>query len=55
MGLDEQLRFTITARFWAELPVAEIAEAEQVTGAAIRKRLNKAMQQLRTVLEEDAA
>jgi len=55
VGLPEQLRFTVTARFWAELPVEEIARAESVTGAAIRKRLDKAMRFLRTALQEDAA
>ncbi|MEE8523948.1 MAG: sigma-70 family RNA polymerase sigma factor, partial [Thermoanaerobaculia bacterium] len=55
IGLPEQLRFTVTARFWGELPVEEIARLEDVTGAAIRKRLNKAMKSLRTVLGEDAA
>lgn len=55
VGLPEELRFTVTARFWAELPVEEIARAESVTGAAIRKRLDKAMRFLRTALQEDAA
>ncbi len=55
VGLPEQLRFTVTARFWAELPVAEIARLEDVTGAAIRKRLKKAMGNLRSVLGEDAS
>lgn len=56
MGLPDDLRFTVAARFWAELPVAEIARLEHVTGAAIRKRLKKAQGELRRVLgEEDAA
>jgi len=55
VGLPESLRFTVTARFWGELPVAEIARQEQVTGAAIRKRLKKAMKTLRTALQEEAA
>jgi RNA polymerase sigma-70 factor (ECF subfamily) len=55
IGLPEELRFTVTARFWGELPVEEIARLEDVTGAAIRKRLKKAMTSLRTVLGEDAA
>lgn len=54
VGLPEDLRFTITARYWAELPVAEIARQENVTGAAIRKRLKKAMRRLRLVLAEDS-
>ena len=55
IGLPEDLRFTVAARFWGELPVAEIARLEDVTGAAIRKRLKKAIVTLRRALEEDAA
>ena len=55
IGLPEPLRFTISARFWGELAVEEIARLEKVTGAAIRKRLKKAMGSLRAVLGEDAA
>ncbi len=55
IGLPEDLRFTVTARFWGELPVEEIARLEDVTGAAIRKRLKKAMSSLRSALGEEAA
>ncbi|MEM8931904.1 MAG: sigma-70 family RNA polymerase sigma factor [Acidobacteriota bacterium] len=55
LGLPEELRFTVTARFWGEVPVREIAAAEDVTGAAIRKRLKTATARLRQTLEEDAA
>ena len=55
IGLPEPLRFTISARFWGELAVEDIARLEKVTGAAIRKRLKKAMGSLRSVLGEDAA
>ncbi len=55
VGLPDELRFTVTARFWGELPVEEIARIEEVTGAAIRKRLKKAMNHLRTALGENAA
>ena len=55
VGLPEDLRFTVTARFWAELPVAEIARQENVTGAAIRKRLKKATRTLRLALAEESA
>ena len=54
IGLPESLRFTVTARFWAELPVEEIARLEDVTGAAVRKRLKKAIHDLRDALGEDA-
>ncbi len=55
IGLPEPLRFVVSARFWGELPVEEIARLEKVTGAAIRKRLKKAMGSLRSALAEDAA
>ncbi len=55
VGLPDPLRFVVTARFWGEVPVEEIARSEKVTGAAIRKRLKKAMGTLRTTLAEDAA
>ena len=55
LGLPEDLRFTVGARFWGELEVVEIARLEKVTGAAIRKRLKKAMSLLQAVLEEEAA
>jgi len=42
MDLPEDLRFTVTARFWGELPVAEIARQEGITPVAIRKRLKRA-------------
>lgn len=54
VGLPEELRFTVAARFWGEVPVSEIARLESVTGAAIRKRLDKAMARLRLALEEAA-
>ncbi len=54
IGLPEPLRFTISARFWGELAVEEIARQEQVTGAAIRKRLKLATSRLREALGEDA-
>ncbi len=55
LGLPEDLRFTVTARFWGELDVAEIARLEDVTGAAIRKRIKKAVGHLQTVLQKEAA
>ncbi len=55
IGLPEPLRFTVSARFWGELGVEEIARLEKVTGAAIRKRLKKAMGSLQAALGEHAA
>jgi RNA polymerase sigma-70 factor, ECF subfamily len=46
MTLDEKQRFVVTAHFWGELPIPEIARLEGVTAVAIRKRLKKALAQL---------
>ncbi len=42
LALPEDLRFTITARYWRGLAVREIARLEGVTSVAIRKRLKRA-------------
>ncbi len=52
LDLPEDLRYTVTARYWADLPVKEIARHEGVTPVAIRKRLKKAAQLLALALEE---
>jgi RNA polymerase sigma factor (sigma-70 family) len=51
LGLSEDLRLTVTARFWGELPVKEIARLEGITPVAVRKRLRRAFELLRTDLE----
>jgi RNA polymerase sigma-70 factor (ECF subfamily) len=53
MSLPEDLRFTVTAHFWGELPVREIAGLEHVTTVAIRKRLERAYRQLEKELAKD--
>lgn len=52
LGLPDSLRYTVTARFWGGLSVRQIARQEQVTGAAVRKRLAKAMSLLADSLQE---
>jgi RNA polymerase sigma-70 factor, ECF subfamily len=54
LALDEPLRFAVTAHYWAELPSGEIARLEGVSGAAIRKRLSKALDLLGATLQETA-
>ena len=54
MTLADDLRFTVTAHFWGELPVREIAELEHVTTVAIRKRLERAYRQLESQLQKDS-
>jgi RNA polymerase sigma-70 factor (ECF subfamily) len=53
LALPDDLRFTVTALFWGELPVREIAEQEGVTTVAIRKRLKRALAALAVALEEE--
>jgi RNA polymerase sigma-70 factor (ECF subfamily) len=54
LALPEELRFTVTARYWGGLPVREIARQEGITGAAVRKRLRKATTLLAAHLEDEA-
>jgi RNA polymerase sigma-70 factor (ECF subfamily) len=51
-ALPEELRFAVTAHYWAELPVAEIAAAEGLSAMGIRKRLARAFRQIAATLEE---
>lgn len=53
LTLPEDLRYTVTAVFWGDLPVKEIARQEGVTPVAIRKRLKRALGMLALALEED--
>ena len=53
LRLPEELRFAVTARYWGDLPVAEIARHEGITGVAVRKRLKRALKALAVALEED--
>lgn len=52
LDLDDTLRFAVTARYWAELPVEEIARLEGVTAMGVRKRLARAFQTLAAALKE---
>jgi len=52
LGLPEDLRFTVAARYWGEAAVAEIARAEGISEVAVRKRLKRAYRLLAVVLEE---
>ena len=51
LALPEELCFAVTAHFWGEVPVREIARQEGLSSVAIRKRLRRAMARLRTELE----
>jgi RNA polymerase sigma-70 factor (ECF subfamily) len=43
LELPPQLRFAVTARYWGEVPVREIARVEGITEPAVRKRLKRAL------------
>ncbi len=53
LGLPEDLRFTVTAIYWGELPVREVARHEGITTVAIRKRLKRALGLLALALAEE--
>jgi RNA polymerase sigma-70 factor (ECF subfamily) len=53
LRLSDDLQFTVTAHFWAALPVKEIARIEGISTVAIRKRLHKAFGILETLLNEN--
>ena len=46
LALPEDLRFTVTAVYWGELPTSEVARHEGITGVAVRKRLKRALGRL---------
>jgi RNA polymerase sigma-70 factor, ECF subfamily len=51
LALPEELRFSVTARFWAGQSVSDIARHEGITTVAIRKRLRRALAMLEAALE----
>lgn len=53
LALPDELRFTVTGRFWGDLSVSDIAGLEGVTVVAIRKRLNRAFRLLEAALGEE--
>jgi len=54
LALPDELRFPITAHFWGELSVREIAAQEGITTVAVRKRLKRAYALLAGALEEQS-
>ncbi len=51
LDLPDPLRETVSARFWGEVPVRELAAADGISEVAVRKRLRKALSILRTTME----
>lgn len=54
LQLPHDLRFTVTAHFWGGLAVKDLAELEEITTVAIRKRLHKAFTLLEGILDKEA-
>ncbi|MFH1176218.1 MAG: sigma-70 family RNA polymerase sigma factor [Acidobacteriota bacterium] len=52
LALPEEQRAVVVARFWAAVPVAEIARTEGLSEVGVRKRLRKALARLAGALEE---
>jgi len=53
-ALPDDLRFAVTAHYWAETPVADLALVEGITPVGLRKRLARALRLLAAALEEDS-
>ena len=51
LALPEELRFAVTARFWGERPVTEIAKHQGLSAVGVRKRLKRAYKQIAMTLE----
>jgi RNA polymerase sigma-70 factor, ECF subfamily len=54
LDLPDELRFTVTARYWGDQSARDIARTEGITPTAVRKRLRKASQLLAATLQEEA-
>jgi RNA polymerase sigma-70 factor (ECF subfamily) len=52
LKLPEELRFPVTAHYWSDVSVAELAEILNLTPQAVRKRLRRAHRALGAALEE---
>lgn len=53
-ALPDDLRFAVTARYWADAPVADLALVEGITQVGVRKRLARAFRLLAAALEENS-
>lgn len=50
LALPEDLRFPVTAHYWSDVPVSELAEILNLTPQAVRKRLHRAHEALAEAL-----
>jgi RNA polymerase sigma-70 factor (ECF subfamily) len=53
LALPEELSFAVTSRYWAELPVREIAVLQGISPVGVRKRLKRALARLAVALENE--
>ena len=53
-ALPEELRFAITAHYWGEVPVREVALEEGITPVAVRKRMARAFRRLAVEMKESS-
>jgi RNA polymerase sigma-70 factor (ECF subfamily) len=51
LALPEELRSVVTAHYWGDVPVAEIAKLEGMTPPGVRKRLARAFSAIQAALE----
>ncbi|HSM15085.1 MAG TPA: sigma-70 family RNA polymerase sigma factor, partial [Thermoanaerobaculia bacterium] len=51
-ALPDDLRFAVSAHYWGEVPVREIALEEGITPVAVRKRMARAFRKLAEHLQE---
>ncbi|GMU65065.1 MAG: hypothetical protein AMXMBFR36_13390 [Acidobacteriota bacterium] len=53
-ALPEELRFAITAHYWGDVPVREVALEEGITPVAVRKRMARAFRLLAVEMKESS-
>ncbi len=51
-ALPDELRFVVSAHYWGDVPIRDIARQQGISTVAIRKRLKRALAQLAAALEE---
>lgn len=52
-ALPDDLRYAVSAHYWGEVPVRDIALEAGITPVAVRKRMAKALRVLAAVLQEN--
>ena len=52
LALPDDLRLAVTAHYWAEMPVKEVARLQGITPMGVRKRLKRARRRIEQSLKE---